>query len=1267
MKGFFLFNLQIPPPSDGGLFEKICLELYKAEYGEQTQINGRQGQSQDGVDIFVQDQDIGIQCKKREVTSKIKKEELLKEVEKAKNFDPSLKKFILATTCKRDANIQKEARIISEKHRNQDLFSVEIHSWDEIKDLFEKHPTIYQKFYGIDKFIKKSKYNAVQYNLNSELDLNLIKSNSSHSELNRIKDLIDNKPQTAFKQLEKLKAEEWHILDDKEKYRVITNMGCAKIKMNENMEGCKLLIGALQFNKEDEDANYNCAMGYLIRNDIEKAKQYIEKVKELNPLNINAYIINVQIQDREDKTLEEIIDSIPADLKENDRMIHALAHISIRKKQYEQAEKWLKLSCKNKDHIVESEYAEMSLQIILEKYKVFTSRCAPDSVIPELEKIIDIYKKLTTNRDFDELKKFHPYWYIHYAISLEINGQIDKAIQVINKGIDIFPENKDLKIELCRFLEVIGKIEESIIILEKIKEKTFEMNLKLADLYFFTDNKEKGKKLLRKIIIDESISQDNRIEAKRYLIFRLINFGDFNEAEKILDAFFEDDRGNILTLILKSKIESHKKNIEQKNNYLKEAISLSKKNNVHIRDIQQLVLELYFSKMYRMCESLLEKITENNMNHPEKFKLLHVYFENGKNEKAIELAKQLFKKFPNRIEPIDVLFHVHETLGNRKKAINYCKQFIHLNPDNSIIKLQLIFAYIREQKVIEAKKLLDSITNLEQLSVKQINYLSIAYIHIRDFKKALKIQYQNIKNHPSSLEAQRLYFELVTVYGQIKEQNSILFQSDKVDLDYYVKIKEINNQTEREIIIEESADIFTPGHELSKKLLGKKKGDVIDIGNEKYKIVDIKSKYIYKYQDIPSNMNINFPSNNFMKSISITKNATAKDILQSMRQFMADSSQIEKRNNQVFQYYKKGEIGIGAISKIINQHPIEVIEYLTRSKKDKFISSQPERDDYNNSLTVLNNYSDLIIDLSSLITLHGIKLEQYLERSNNKFNLYICQSTIDSLENLIQSRKLHAKDGLLMLIPGGENEQPKKSFTSPEKIVENLDFLKKVKQWAKDHCQIKSISDSLIISREKINEMEKLLGKEFCDPLLVVKEEKNIILLCEDEVSRTLAKNDFESLGVRLFDMVRYFENQQIIDVNKSIQFKAELVKLNQTYIPIDHKILMFLLKEGQYGVNHFGFQRGLFFLGPVSNLQSIICVTSDFFIDLFQNSPILLSSQEVIVKETLNQLSFGRSENPKKIADSLIQLVKSKTALLPIHQDEICQCIQNWLNTKIY
>ena len=149
-----LSNFQIPPPANWQDFESLCWDLWRAIWNDpNTQKNARQGQPQNGVDIFGRPDNgnewAGVQCKvKNNYNEKsLTEEEILVEVEKAKSFDPKLKSFTIATSGKRDVKFEAISRIITDKHLALGLFPVHIWSWDDILMRLDEHPEIIERHY----------------------------------------------------------------------------------------------------------------------------------------------------------------------------------------------------------------------------------------------------------------------------------------------------------------------------------------------------------------------------------------------------------------------------------------------------------------------------------------------------------------------------------------------------------------------------------------------------------------------------------------------------------------------------------------------------------------------------------------------------------------------------------------------------------------------------------------------------------------------------------------------------------------------------------------------------------------------------------------------------------------------------------------------------------------------------------------------------------------------------------------------------------------
>lgn len=134
-------------PSNWQDFESLCKKLWGEIWScPEISKNGRAGQNQHGVDVYglpaTETSYYGIQCKgKDEYTNKqFSEEEILKEIEKAKTFEPALRKLYFVTTAVKDADIEAFVRKRNLVHRELGLFEVHLYSWEDIVDLIDENP-----------------------------------------------------------------------------------------------------------------------------------------------------------------------------------------------------------------------------------------------------------------------------------------------------------------------------------------------------------------------------------------------------------------------------------------------------------------------------------------------------------------------------------------------------------------------------------------------------------------------------------------------------------------------------------------------------------------------------------------------------------------------------------------------------------------------------------------------------------------------------------------------------------------------------------------------------------------------------------------------------------------------------------------------------------------------------------------------------------------------------------------------------------------------
>lgn len=132
-------------------FEQLCLDLAQIEFSIQDcERYGKQGESQEGIDIFARHSDgkyTVYQCKKHKTITVKKLDSIISEFKKETFFDKS-KCFIICSSCELNStNFQQ--RFL--KHK-EDLskHNIELIKWDKLQlsRILKKHPEIVYRFFG---------------------------------------------------------------------------------------------------------------------------------------------------------------------------------------------------------------------------------------------------------------------------------------------------------------------------------------------------------------------------------------------------------------------------------------------------------------------------------------------------------------------------------------------------------------------------------------------------------------------------------------------------------------------------------------------------------------------------------------------------------------------------------------------------------------------------------------------------------------------------------------------------------------------------------------------------------------------------------------------------------------------------------------------------------------------------------------------------------------------------------------------------------------
>jgi len=158
--------LSFPPPRNWQDFEQLTKDVAKYRLAGDFENYGRQGQAQDGVDVYGWDKNdinTGLQCKhKGHTPSTVKKivtsvttNTIDAEVSLADSFTPKLDRFIIATTTFRDVDIQTHLNKLNDSRKGKGLAKIEIWFWEAFEEEINKHSELAYFYY--DAILKKFK------------------------------------------------------------------------------------------------------------------------------------------------------------------------------------------------------------------------------------------------------------------------------------------------------------------------------------------------------------------------------------------------------------------------------------------------------------------------------------------------------------------------------------------------------------------------------------------------------------------------------------------------------------------------------------------------------------------------------------------------------------------------------------------------------------------------------------------------------------------------------------------------------------------------------------------------------------------------------------------------------------------------------------------------------------------------------------------------------------------------------------------------------
>lgn len=710
------------------------------------------------------------------------------------------------------------------------------------------------------------------------------------------------------------------------------------------------------------------------------------------------------------------------------------------------------------------------------------------------------------------------------------------------------------KIKAIEILEELTKDLDKYLELEKNnpnKDILYWAHIKLAELYYFDNKKDKSKKILNEYK-EKFLANWDKTDIRNFNLSYIQSEENKEEAEKYLTKLLNEDNCIIYNLLAYQFFGEIK--------YIEEAYTLYKAWSKE-----------YFNYLFQLAEIFLYELKNENK-----------YFEIINNELK-DLSKERY--FRNYIIVWIKLWKVKEI---EEKLESY-KNFIWWKEDVIYIRFK---SYLEEKKwnIIGALKIIDEYDKKEEY-IELLNLKSYLQYKIWDesYKETLKLIYKLWKenNFLNFSDEDKKFFVDSYLIIDIDETIKICYnflQEDTNNKKYLIELKriyfklffnkwnsfpipeEVTEETIVELKNKNNWDIFHILLDWHKKysdywfkkwdseynlLIWKKQGDIIlnlfwkNLWiDEEYEIVEINNKYIYLHHN-----NLKKPEELNVIKMKVTNENWETDI-SGMFHFLDKKW---KKDTELKKYIDDNFTNKWLLSFWVLEH-FYWASYISLYKQNDFDLLKSD------TIFKLNEWEEIkniVVDVSSIISIFELWLNEIIK---DNFNLFIGQSTFEffnnELNNIILNPNLKSD---FSIISDWEWNYTKINYEKDYKEKEK-EYLEKIINWLKECCKIES-SDLLVWEKEWL---EDFFWKEFIDSLLICKDKWHF-LYSDDLVLRKYARNNENNIKAFWSEtLLEYLSYKKIFSrKTDKYDFVVKLIKLNFYWLIIDtHIIYYFLIKD---------------------------------------------------------------------------------------------------------
>lgn len=1265
-------SASFPPPKDWQEFERCCRTLFECIFDDpQTQLHGRTGQPQHGVDVYGRRGGctgplVGIQCKGKEGQTygkKVTEKELRTEVKKAFNFQPSLSEFILVTTAPNDAAIQLVARLITEENeKSNHPMRVDVWGWGELQTRIIQYPIAIRAFHPdsspftddilasqakIDTKIDKGfdTLNTKLEKLTTDLYASLGNTSGSsskeqndleaqwHREIDSYRDLIVNgKSKTGMELLERLKGEIWTKASDRIKFRITTNIGAALLRLGEEKNAADIFLSAIKYDPFDKIGMANVSLAHILLGDIGKAIESAQSALRQYPENDDAagYLIQACYTDQNItdpfslvsenlwKKRGVIIGAIFFWRKRGMPNWHKTAHEAA--ELFPEADELKRASAEaHLDAFSESKWLLLGNSISTKQNLKILSDAATI--------LQSIWGTIKTGENKIDISLPN-----NLALAYRILGKYEDGAKVIDEALAIAPYDIALIKLRAIFYVALHQKEDALKLLLKRRGTDPEAAILTAELLLKQDPKQ-----ARDIVseIDKpGISDEQRVPAFLIRIDSYLQEGNHDLALEHTKSLVADYPRRIDVIIAFSNIQRECSDISAEKTLLQAKDMISENSSFVDRFL--VAKELHYWNHHDEAVEILAGRVDFQRDTPALQLFLSSLKESNRRRQAYECITSLPSEIAEKPWYLKMQAGVHIDRGDYPSAEKALDKYLQLCPDDlSMRHIWVGICIRRSEGSAKIRAFLEGNVEILKGNVIDRMQLTILLARFGFEERALQLGYRIFLENPDNPE---IHFKYMSLLLQPNKPNEIDLEVKEIGLDVVFVIENDRGENDYYLIEKDkptSPDGHTiaPDHKIAKKVMGLRVGDTFTIDEaicppENWRIKSIKHKYLDSLHKCMDRFNRRFPS--FQGFQRVVFDPKSPETILSVIKARHDALQVS------FAQYDKSPVPISIFAEILGIDVIKASQSIiaTGRKFRVCVGTAEERDIASKAIT-FNSNGGCVADALTFYIIRRLGLEDAIVGVCGRIGM--TESSVDVFRQRREEIELH--NGKPFLVMSFHNGQYFREEITTEKLLTAFNEVKNDLLWIENNCDILPAESERILPPAFSN-ISKRVGRNLFDSILAADGSQRL-LLSEDYLYRILATEHGKLAATWIQPVIMMARDKKILSPEKYDDAIYYMLDCGFEYISVDARNLSRAanLETDLDGKRFRKIAEALG--GPSADMISHIKVAASFFNEIWKeyDPPLKRKAQ---TSKVLECLFSGRRKEFSPIARYLNILVTS-------------------------